>query len=159
MQNKIKKFLEDWRHKDELLLSLNGGDRGVLQDREYLKQKFRETREFIRKNDRGLNSEEKAWMSMLKSGNRHLEKKLYPNRIVRYSRRMVNAVGNFIKNRLPKKVAIPRQETRFTPTAANNKSTAKATKKSVPVVKRIVQKNKYAALEDIQKSQGMSIKR
>jgi len=159
MANRIKKFMDDWKETDNLMVAQAGGDPDVLKDRKYMKQKFRETRAFIRQNSKGLSPQEKRWMLILKVGNRHLEKKLYPNPLIRYGRKGFNSLAVLLFPGQRKKYwdgDIAPKPVKYIP-QANKQQAPKPVKKAVPAITKLVPKNKYAAVDNIKKSKGLSV--
>jgi|GEM_PF-2925914 len=165
MNNNIMKFMDSFKEQEEKLLQFSGGNPKVLKDKEYLKLKHRETKAFLATNKKNLTRDEKVWRTVLKAGNRHLEKELYPNRYVRYFRRAVNAMTVSWKARRDARREVSMQPgvlKTLSMAAPNMVKASNGAKRSVdkeekPLAK-IVSKNKYAAIENLKVNKGLSLK-
>lgn len=164
MSNRIEKFLEDWQKRDAMLLQFNGGNPDVLKNRHYMKVKHKETRDFLAKNKGKLTGNEKVWVTILSTGNRHLEKELYPRRITRYFRRGWGGLIRVLKAR-----ASARRESRMlqqsnifkSPLTQGPQSLGKTTtsikdSQAEKPITRISQKNKYAAIQSLKIGKGLT---
>ena len=165
MTNNIKKFMDSFSEREEKLLQFSGGNPKVLKDKEYLRVKHRETKAFLASNKKNLTGEEKIWRTVLRAGNRHLEKELYPNRFVRYFQRALNAVTASWKARRAARweAAMQPADIKNYPMAAPKvvKASSGAKRSFANEQKpltRIVPKNKYATIEHLKANKGLFIK-
>lgn len=154
--------MEGWKYNDEALKSFSGGNEAALRDRQYLKEKLRSTSTFIEANKKGLTKEEKAWLVILKTGNRHLERRLYPNRFVRYTRRAFIASQKALTVRRKKPLSDTFPSDRVRQTDRRNPVIKADTGKKVspaarPTIVRIPAQNKYEAVKSIKQSKGRSL--
>lgn len=89
--------MENWRQAEIRHAAVFG--KTALRNRGYQKIRLAEMQRIYR-NHRGtkLSLDDRVRLRLLRSGNRHLEKQLYPNRFVRYGRRFVRFTGKAIRN-------------------------------------------------------------
>lgn len=112
---KLSKEMENWRQAELRHAAVFGN--AVLRTKGYQSIKLAELQKIYMDNRSGkMSIDDRVRMRLLHSGNRHLEKQLYPNRWVRYGRRMLRFTARVllksvtrIKNRIPAGKLIPRE--------------------------------------------------
>ncbi|QES88930.1 hypothetical protein [Rhizosphaericola mali] len=95
--SKLAKEMENWRQAE--IRHANVFGKAAIRTKGYQKIRLAEMQRIYR-GYRGvkLSLDDRVRLRLLRSGNRHLEKQLYPNRWVRYVRRMVRFSERTIKN-------------------------------------------------------------
>lgn len=95
--SKLSKQMENWRQAELRHAAVFG--KAALRTKGYQKIRLAEMQRIYRSH-RGtkLSLDDRVRLRLLRSGNRHLEKQLYPNRLVRYGRKLIRFTGRTITN-------------------------------------------------------------
>jgi hypothetical protein len=89
--------MENWRQAELRHAAVFG--KAALRTRGYQKIRLSEMQRIYQTHQKGkLTLDDRVRLRLLRSGNRHLEKQLYPNRLVRYTRRLVRFTARVTKN-------------------------------------------------------------
>lgn len=134
--------MENWRQAELRHASVFG--KAALRTKGYQKIRLAEMQR-IYQSHRGskLTLDDRVRLRLLRSGNRHLEKQLYPNRLVRYGRRLLRFTGRTIRKGV-RQIRFMADNRKYAP--KETVRTGKPVKATTPLIKNNVSKTKVVRL-------------
>lgn len=158
--SKLEKEMENWRQAELRHASVFG--KAALRTKGYQKIRLAEMQRIYRSH-RGtkLSLDDRVRLRLLRSGNRHQEKQLYPNRLVRYGRRFLRFTGRAIQNGF-RQIRIIAENRRYAPkeTVIPEKQVGmtQPTKNKIPVTKVVrLPRRVHKPVEGLEHKRGRSL--
>lgn len=160
--SRLSKEMENWRQAELRHAAVFG--KASLRTRGYQKIRLAEMQRIYQTHQKGkLSLDDRVRLRLLRSGNRHLEKQLYPNRLVRYTRRLVRFTTRVAKSGFRLTGTLMDRErntsTKVVPTLKNPGIQAKPVQNKVVKTKvvRIPRKIHHQPVEELGQRRGRSI--
>ncbi len=157
MTNRIERGIGAWHKRQEQYARVFGDQ--ALNSRTFAKIRLEEMQKLYRQNNPPRNLDERVSLKMLRSANRNLERRIYPNRIFRMTRRFLlssqRLVGGLLRDNPGQfqDIAV-RQIQREKPAMQIAQKTQQQIAK--PRVVRMPSRKHAPLAEDIKKSKGIS---
>ncbi|QES88550.1 hypothetical protein [Rhizosphaericola mali] len=97
--SRLSKEMENWRQAELRHAAVFG--KAALRTKGYQKIRLSEMQRIYQTHQKGkLSLDDRVRLRLIRSGSHHLEKQLYPNRLVRYTRRIVRFTASVAKSGL-----------------------------------------------------------
>lgn len=155
----LQKELDDWRQAEQRHAALFS--KAALRTRGYQRIRLAEMQRIYRAHrGQALSLDDRVRMRMLRAGNRHLEKQLYPNRLVRYTRRILLFSGRMTVRGLRQLRILYRNRRSSRETAVPRPPQIVTATRQKPVVKtRVIRlpKKQYPPVEGLTQKRGRGL--